>query len=232
MSNGGDEELDHALRLVELLGRAGCDAVSDDSINRHLVEFHERHGDAIERRGDSIAFENTEWVARERSRQSRKFFPIAVAKPKFIKASFIRLYPFLKEESCKVELIIFFSTNPKTPVGYRFEAGHRGNEDVHGYLHVQMTDRFKKGEDGWIDLMIPCPLRKECPAPPLPAAIPYAGLYCALLSLSGHSRDGKKGLIERIREAERFFKGSDFCQFVEKTHKKLEALLGREGDIL
>src|SRR5690606_15557190 len=150
---------------------------------------------------------------------SRKFFPIALAKSKLIKASFKRLYPFLKEKSCKVELIICFLTIPWTPMRYRFDADHRGNDDVIRYLRVQMTDRFKKAEDGWIDLMMPCPLRKECPAPPLPAAIPYAGLYCALLSLSGHSRDGKKGLIERIREAERFFKGSDFCQFVEKTHK-------------
>jgi hypothetical protein len=225
MSTSTDEELKHALRVLRLLARAGHDALADDAVSSALIPFYADHADAVEKKKGNIEFETTTWTVGEKERQARKFFPLAVAKKKHVLISLARVLFFIDNRSSRVDLINFFRNDPKKPIGYRFETGHRGDSDTHGYLHMQMSDEFPK-KRGIVELpRLPSPLRKDCPAPPLSNTVPYAGLYCALIALAGHSKDGKTGVLEALRQAQSLFKGSDFDAFLMRTEVVLERLV-------
>lgn len=101
---------------------------------------------------------------------------------------------------CDIEVAVI-GPGIERSFGLRFERGRDGDDDTHGYCHVQMTKDFDRRPVKFLT-RLPPQMTESYPAMPTRARCAGDAWIAVLISLFGHAKSPKAGL-RRVIDSER-----------------------------
>ncbi|MBB3952640.1 hypothetical protein [Aureimonas jatrophae] len=196
------DEVDTALTVLKVFAIAGCNHFARVSSKVEGSDFYKTYRSEIVVDESLIRQQlTTGWVTNRH--RVKQFLPMPFApRPEYGEKTlifFLRPYFFVDKQKCRIELIQMVDDPDRHTVGYRFEHGTRGNVDMHGYPHMQLTKKFVTGG---VETSLTPTMAISHPVVPLPNGIGLSPLYSSLVSMCGHRFDGAKGLVPSFREME------------------------------
>lgn len=189
--------------------------MGDPHVRNALLKskFFEDNSDIIIDRGPDVDFALSEAAVANPRLRKKTFVPMPFQEPGHFFLCFLRLRDLsLEKKLVDIDFIALSKQPNMDPVGYRFEVGRHGATDLHGYLHVQLTESFDREEqgDGAI-LLTPLPhMSVKFPAFPLSNECDYSAVFCCLLSFAGLTPNLKKGLVQQFELCVDYYDGNNF----------------------
>lgn len=217
----GSKEI--AIEMMRVLALAGSARLSDQSVVNSLAnsKFYQRFQREIETDPAAISRDLSMQGAANARNGSMKFYPLPFFHSTDIECVLFRPYFFNSWDSSKVEIIQIGGSPHYAELGYRIERGSRGATDRHGYLHVQMTDKFKLG----LEVAVPAGLSTKHPAFPINDAQPYSPIYAAMVAFTGLQPDWANGLARELDNLRQYGNPANFGKLVESVKTTSYAIL-------
>lgn len=189
-------DLDEVLATMRGFAIAGCDRVANEArvVN---TNFYIQNSSHIETDAATV---RAKLKDESSAAASHDLYPLPFSNSNELLIAFFRPKFFFSKSCLQIELALV-SAKADESWGYRLEFGNRGDDDVHGYDHLQLTGNLKAGA---VKTSIPSHFSYNVPAFPTSKRAQFSTWLATLIAITGASKSGK-GLLAQFEVHKSFF---------------------------